>query len=183
MTGGAPVSSRSEVRYGEGAALWAFAFAGISFYWAAGGTFGAITIGTQIESYVASVPGFVIVLWVDAVLKSLLGVLALALIFPSWGRELPGRPYLPPIAWGAGLAMAAYGTVELSVTGVSALLMATGVLASSPKVDWVGIVGHLALWDPYWLLGGFLFLFAAKTAGARIRGQIIRWIRSASHLR
>jgi len=79
--------------------------------------------------------------------------------------------------------MAAYGTVELSVTGVSALLMATGVLASSPKVDWVGIVGHLALWDPYWLLGGFLFLFAAKTAGARIRGQIIRWIRSASHLR
>ena len=168
------ITVRKEARYAAGAAFWAFAFAAISFYWAAGGTFGASTVGHQVESSATSVPGSFVLLWADAVVKTLLGVLGLSLAYPSWQRALPGGAYLPTVAWIVGFAMAAYGAVELIVTGVSALLMVTGVLSVSFSVDWVGIAGHLAIWDPYWLLGGVLFLLAAGPTGVELRKRIER---------
>ena len=178
----AAITARAEARWAAGAAIWAFLFAAISFYWAAGGSFGASTVGGQVEDFARTVPGFFLLLWVDAVVKTLLGLLGLALVYTSWQRVLPWGAYLPTIAWFAGFAMAAYGAVELTVTGISALLMVTGILPVSASVDWGGIVGHLVIWDPYWLLGGALFLLAAETAGVRVRGRIRRWMRPRPHL-
>jgi hypothetical protein len=155
-----------------GAAIWAFGFAAISFYWACGGTFALWTVGRQITSLAESTPGFTAVLWLDVAVKALLGILALALALPSWQAAFPGRRWLPSVAWVAGLAMAAYGGVELAVTGVSALLMVAGILPVGSSVDWMGIVGHLGLWDPYWILGGVLFLLAGKNSGAQLPRQV-----------
>lgn len=151
------------VQFAWAAAVWAFIFAGITFYWAAGGTAGASTVGSEITSLASrNWAFFSIVLWVDAISKVLLGLLALAIV-QSWGRIFPRR-FLLVSSWVIGLLMALYGSVQLTVTGISALLMITGVISISPSVDWPGIEGHLAIWDPYWLLGGLLFLLAAKSA-------------------
>lgn len=168
-----------ENRYAVGAAVWAFVFAGISFYWASGGTFGVWTVGRQITSLAESTPGFPAVLWVDAIVKTLLGVLALAIAFPSWQAALPGGRWLPSVAWVAGLAMAAYGSVELAVTGVSALLMVAGILPVTSSVDWMGILGHLGLWDPYWILGGVLFLRVGKISGTQLPKRVACWLNRA----
>ncbi|HYA10693.1 MAG TPA: DUF3995 domain-containing protein [Thermoplasmata archaeon] len=173
--------SPRELRFAAGAAIWSFAFASISFYWAAGGTFGVNTVGNQIESYATTLPGFFVILWIDAVVKTLLGALAVVLATPSWRKTAPGKGSLPTVAWTAGFLMLGYGAVEFTVTGFSALLMATRVLTPSPSVDWTGIAGHLALWDPYWMLGGVLFLHSARGVGARPREVFRRWIRTVSH--
>ena len=173
--------SPGELRCAAGAAAWSFAFASISFYWAIGGTFGVSTVGNQVESYSSTVPDFFVILWIDVVAKALLGALAVVLAIPSWRRAVPGKASLPTIAWTAGFLMLAYGSVEFTVTGFSALLMATKVLTPSPSVDWTGIVGHLVLWDPYWALGGVLFLLSIKGVGARVRRWLPRRIRPISH--
>ena len=151
------------VQFAYAAATWAFIFAGITFYWAAGGTAGASTVGSEVTSLASrNWAIFAIVLWVDAISKVLLGLLALAIV-QSWGTIFP-RKLLLVSSWVIGLLMALYGSIQLTVTGISALLMITGVISISPSVDWAGIEGHLAIWDPYWLLGGLLFLLAAKSA-------------------
>lgn len=104
---------------------------------------------------------FSIVLWADGIAKTLLGLLALALV-QFWGKAFPSR-FLFTSSWVIGFLMAAYGAIQLAVTGVSTLLMRTGVIGVSLSVDWVGIVGHLAIWDPYWLVGGVLFILAARS--------------------
>lgn len=164
---------RPQARYAAGAALWAFGFAGISFYWAVGGTFGAWTVGKQITNLAVSTPGFRVVLWIDALVKTLAGALALGILFSSGQKAVPGRTLLLSTAWIAGLAMAIYGGAELAVTGVSASLMVAGILPVASSVDWMGIIGHLALWDPYWILGGTLFLLAGGTAGGQIFKRIV----------
>jgi len=173
--------SSRELRCAAGAAVWSFAFAGISFYWAVGGTFGLSTLGNQVVSYAVTVPGFFLILWIDIVAKAMLGVLAVVLAAPSWRRVVPLKAFLPTIGWTVGFLMLVYGAVEFTVTGSSALLMVTGVLAAPPSVEWGGIAGHLAFWDPYWMLGGVLFLCSVEGVGANVRRGLRRWIWSVSH--
>ncbi len=162
------VGSRSTAWAAYVACAWAFVFAAISCYWAAGGTVGADTVGGTIEALGrARDPRFVALLWGTGIAKILLGLLALALVRP-WGRVLPRRLLLVA-AWGVGAGMAAYGAIQLVVTGVAAGLMATGVISATASVDWTAIRWHLLLWDPWWLWGGVLFGVAACTyqRGAR----------------
>ena len=170
-------SQQRYIRSAYAASMWAFIFAATSFYWAAGGTFGVSTVGSEIISIATTYKTlFSIILWLDGIAKTLLGLLALGLV-QSWGRVFP-RKFLLVASWVIGLLMAAYGATELIVTGTSALLMKTGVIAISPSVDWVGIEGHLAIWDPYWLLGGILFMLSAVP----IQNQLIKRIRKHSEL-
>jgi len=163
-------------RIAYAASAWAFAFAGITFYWAAGGTVGASTVGNEVTGIAASNWAFFsLVLWADSISKVLLGLLALALA-QSWGRLFPGR-FLLLCSGVLGFAMAAYAFVQLAVTGTSALLMKAGIMGISSSVDWTGIIGHLVIWDPYWLLGGILFLLAAQPLPNQARTRMAAWFR------
>lgn len=143
------------------AAGWAFLFAAMSFYWAAGGMLGANTLGEGIEALaLARDPEIIAITWVTGILKFILGLLGLALV-ANWGRRLPRKPLLIA-AWGAGALLTLYGIALLVEHG---LILAgnraiPGLLGSMEAVRW-----HLFFWDPFWLAGGILFLLAARWAG------------------
>ena len=145
---------RSTTWAGYAACVWALSFAAISFYWAAGGTAGSDTIGPTITN-MAHDPAFIAVLWVTGTLKLLGGFLALALVH-SWGRGLPRRVLLIA-AWGGGILMALYGAGSWVQEG----LMVVGVIRIPTGLGHTAAVWHVLLWDPWWLLGGILFIIAA----------------------
>ena len=137
-----------------GAAVWAFAFAALSAYWALGGELGRQTIAADIARIpLANDP---VVVWATAGLKALAGILALALVRP-WGRLFPRR-LLIAATWAAGLLLTLYGVANLVDHGrMVAGLRATPAVLGEQAARW-----HLLLWDPVWLLGGVLFLAAAR---------------------
>jgi Protein of unknown function (DUF3995) len=144
------------------ACAWAFAFAALSFYWAAGGTAGAETIGEAVTKPVlAREPGWIALLWATGALKALGGLLALALVQP-WGRVIPRWMRLTA-AWGAGALMFLYGGASM----VQFSLMSAGVLSVPASVGTTAVRWHLLLWEPWWMLGGLLFMAAAWLAGRR----------------
>ena len=151
-----PMQSRSTAWAGYAACTWAFVFAAVSFYWAAGGTAGADTIGDTItKPALARDPTFVAILWATGALKVLAGLLALALVRP-WGRLTP-RWMLLTAAWGTGALLVLYGGANLAVRG----LMAVGLLSTPESMHSTAAQWHLLLWDPWWLFGGILFVAAA----------------------
>jgi hypothetical protein len=97
-----------------------------------------------------------VVLGATAGLKVLAGMLALALIQP-WGRMFPQQT-LTAAAWAAGLLLTLYGGANLVDHGrMVAGLRDTPEVLGEQAARW-----HLLLWDPVWLLGGVLFLAAAR---------------------
>ena len=149
-----PNGSRKSIWAAYVACFWAFGFAAMSFYWAAGGTLGLATQSEQILA-LAGEPWFVAVVWLTGILKAGVGVLALALVRP-WGEKFP-RWLLFTATLGAGAVFALYGGANLSVRG----LMALGLMETPASMRSVAARWHLLLWDPWWLLGGVLFLLAA----------------------
>lgn len=157
MAQGAP-SKRSQrsTWAGYAACAWALVFAAISLYWAAGGTAGGDTIGPALMRLAfARDPEFIAVLWLTGALKVLAGVLALALV-QSWGRLIP-RWMLLIAAWGAGVLLVLYGCANAIQHG----LMVTGIIGTPAGLGETAARWHLALWDPWWLIGGILFIAAA----------------------
>lgn len=149
------VAKKSAIWAAYAAAIWAFAFAAMSFYWAAGGTVGVHTLGEGIAQMAETRdPELIGLTWITGGLKVLAGVFALLL--PA-DRLLP-RPLLRIGAWGAGILLTLYGIGNL----IQHSLMATG---SSPIAGLLGtpeaVRWHMLLWDPFWILGGILFLVAA----------------------
>jgi uncharacterized protein DUF3995 len=144
------------------ACAWAFVFAALSFYWAAGGTAGAETIGEAVTKPVlARDPGWIALLWATGALKALGGLLALSLVQP-WGRVIPRWMRLAA-AWGAGTLIFLYGGAGM----VQFALMAAGALSIPASVGATAVRWHLLLWEPWWMLGGLLFMAAAWLAGRR----------------
>ncbi len=138
---------------GYWAAAWAFAFAALSFYWAAGGDLGMTILSREIrENAQERDPAFVALVWVTGGLKVLAGLLALALARPDRWR-LPRRLLLVA-GWGTGALFVLYGGLGV-VTGVLSELGVT-----TPN-DPEALRWYLFLWDPVWLLGGALFVAAA----------------------
>ncbi len=140
------------------AAGWAFLFAGVSFYWAAGGTLGANTLGDITKTSDANA-AFTAIVWLSGLLKALAGVLALALV-RRWGRHI-SRWILLTATWVAGGCMALYGVANLLVRA----LMGLGVIPTPASMHTEAARWHLLLWDPWWLLGGVLFCVAAWNFG------------------
>jgi len=141
-----------------------FVFALMSFYWALGGRIGLATQATRIqERALVGDSGFIIILWVTGAMKVGGGLLALALVRP-WGRVFP-RWLLLAAAWAAGVFMVLYAGADLGVRG----LMATGVLSTPASMRTTAARWHLLLWDPWWLLGGILFVAAAWAYGRSTR--------------
>jgi hypothetical protein len=139
------------------AAVWAALFTLVSLYWAAGGTAAAQTIGDAItDPALAREGGMVAFLWATVFLKALAVVLALALVQP-WGRSLP-RPLLLAAGWVAAFIMIFWGGALWIQHG----LMEAGVIEMAESMDATAIRWHLVLWDPFWLIGGVLFLGATR---------------------
>lgn len=136
------------------ACAWSFIFAAASFYWAAGGTAGAGTISETITELAQSA-WFAAVLWGTGLLKALVGILALALVRP-WGNKLP-RWMLLAGTWGTGILFTFYAGANLSVRG----LMQAGIISTPESMLSEAARWHLLLWDPWWLLGGILYIVAA----------------------
>jgi hypothetical protein len=140
---------------GYGACAWALVFAVMSFYWAAGGLAAIDTIGGEPERLGrARDPEFVVAQWVIGALKVLAAFAVLTLV-RSEGRSLPRRLLVLVLGVGGAL-LVLYETVEL----IQHLLMAVGAVDRG-GLDDTALIGHLVFWDPWWILGGSLFVIAA----------------------
>lgn len=142
------------VQLAYAAAVWAFLFAASSFYWAAGGTIGISTIGDTITG-LSKDSSFITVLWLTGSLKLLAGALVLLLVWPP-KRHITYK-LVKISVWAAGLIFTLYGGANLAVRG----LMGLGILTTPEAMHSQAAYWHLLLWDPYWLLGGVLFLSCA----------------------
>lgn len=167
---GANVSARTTAAYA--AALWAFAFAALSFYWALGSSWLA---ATQSESILelAEHRWFLAVVGLTVLLKVAAGLVALSLV-QRWGTMFPFALRLFGV-WSIGTILLLYGSANLAVRA----LMALGLLETPASMRTVRATWHLILWDPFFVLGSVLFLlcglvFTRSKAGRRIDTAVIR---------
>jgi hypothetical protein len=138
------------------AATWAFVFATISAYWALGGKLGVETLGDAFsDPDVINNPTFIVFVWLTVIFKLLLAVLALSVV-QRWGNRM--SLHLRSMAVGiAGILLTLYGIALM----IQHSLMAAGVIQVSVSIGTLESVRwHLFLWDPFWLVGGLLFLNA-----------------------
>lgn len=140
------------------ACVWAWLFAAMSFYWAAGGTVGLATLGRTIERLALMRDPVMVAVggWGAGIAKVIGGLLALALVRP-WGRGIPPR-ILRAAVWLAGILLALYGAANLIQHG----LMVARLIRVPDGLGETAASWHLFFWDPFWLLGGILFLLAAR---------------------
>lgn len=138
------------------AAVWAFAFAALSFYWATGGTAGLAAVGGTVEGMAGSHGWFVWLVWLTALAKALGGLLALSLV-RTWGERIP-RGLRLTATTAAGVVLALYALLNLGSRGIQAL----GVIPTPASMHSAAAWWHLLLWDPWFLAGGVLFLLAAR---------------------
>lgn len=138
------------------ACVWAFLFAGLTFYWIAGGTAGVSTIGEAITGPATSGDrAMQAVLWLTGVLKIAAGILALALA-RRWERARL-RLFLLALAWIAAAILLFWGAVNW----IEFALMDLGVLRISASLGTRAVRWHLLLWEPIFIIGGALFSLAA----------------------
>lgn len=161
------VAQRRAAFFGAAACVWALVFAAISFYWAMGGRAGTETLGPAITG-LAQDPTFIAFVWVTAILKVLLGLLALALIRLPENRIL--RRLLLASGWAAGIGMVLYGGASF----VQHALMLTGAVRLPAGLGETAAFWHLLLWDPFWMLGGLLFIATSWYAGRMKRRSVER---------
>ncbi|HLZ23124.1 MAG TPA: DUF3995 domain-containing protein [Ktedonobacterales bacterium] len=154
--------SRSFVWAAYAACAWALVFAALTFYWAAGGTAGAATIGDTITKPIQERdPGWIALLWAIGALKILGALLPLALV-QAWGGRIPRRLLLT-VAWGAGILMILYGGANM----LEFALMETGILNIPASLGELAVRWHLLLWEPWWIVGGVLYVATAWSARRR----------------
>lgn len=153
VEGAAPGGGRYSRAAAYAAAVWALLFAAMSFYWALGGRAGLSTQAVSIRNQVDD-PTFVVVLWVTGILKVLAALIAVVFILPL-GRRIPQRLLLVT-GWLAAGFLLLYG----SFGWIQALLWETGVHDIPSSVGAKASRWKLIFWDPFWLLGGCLFLLA-----------------------
>jgi len=132
--------------------VWALLFALSNVYWGLGGRL-AVPLADPEVAF--GDPAFVVFNWAAVVLKVGLGLLALATVHP-WGRVFP-RLAMLIVTYAAGGAMLVYGGLGF----VLDVLRLLGFLAV-PSSGLTSLRWHVFLWDPWWMLGGVLFLAVAR---------------------
>jgi hypothetical protein len=153
-------ASTTQGRWAEWAAYaacgWAFLFAALSFFWAAGGRTGLHPLEQQAASNNLA---WIAINLGAGVLKALAGLIAVAIV-RSWGPR-SYRKFLVAVAWVLGVGMSLYGGLGL----ISDVLHVTGVINDPASWKWFFL--YLVLWDPWWVLGGALFVATAWFAPHR----------------
>lgn len=130
---------------------WALLFAALSFFWAAGGRTGLHPL--ELEVAPGNI-GWIIINLGAGTIKVIIGLIALALV-QSWGLSFP-RKLLRACAWALGIGMVVYGGAGL----ISDVLHVTGLINDPAQGKW--FFWYLVLWDPWWVLGGALFLIVTR---------------------
>lgn len=138
------------------AAAWWVLFAGVSFYWAAGGTIGLSTFGEELHSYTGEL-WFTALVFATGVMKLVPAALVLSLDSPRAARVPPAARLVA--VGGLGVLSMAYGGQSVAVK----LLVLAGI-HSPGEYDTTAFWGHLLVWDPVWMVGGLLLLVAAWTS-------------------
>ncbi len=132
------------------AAACAGAYAGVSLYWALGGTAGLGTLGGSIEHLARSRDaGAAAVIWATVAVKGAGAALALSLC-QRWGRVVPHR-WRAWLAGSSSVVLVVYGGANM----IGETLFVLGV-AGPAGADRTALHWHLALWDPWFLLWGLL---------------------------
>jgi hypothetical protein len=132
------------------ACTWAFLFAALSFFWAAGGRTGL----QPLEQPPASSQMVWLVADLGAgILKIGAGLLALALVRTGGHGRI--HRMLLVAAWIGGVGLCLYGGLGL----VSDVLHVAGIINDPATRKW--FFWYLVLWDPWFVLGGVLFVATA----------------------
>jgi Protein of unknown function (DUF3995) len=140
-------------RAGYAGCAWAIAFAIPSLYWGLGGEAGIESIAAQPEE-IAGISDDGVVL-ATAAIKILAAIAVLALVTARLGDRACAVLRIA-VRIGA-VVLIVYGLAEF----VDHLLMVTGAIDTPPELGSTAAAWHLALWDPYFVLGGALFWLAS----------------------
>ncbi len=151
--------------------VWSVLFALMSFYWASGGLVGVETLGAGMKALaLARDPALTSMTWLTGLLKLAAAVVALGLAH-FFSRWLPRR-WLLLGGWVVGGLFVVYGVAN----GIQHTLMLTdaspipSLLGTPQAVRW-----QLLFWDPFWLIGGILFLTATyQYQKARTENRLTR---------
>lgn len=125
--------------------IWSVSFAGLSAYWAAGGTALVEVLSPTIQRLAAvRAPAFVTLVWGSVIFK--LGYALIVIATHHQPRGTRSRRFLIGVGFTVGFGTVAYAIAE-------AALAATSSDSSDPWPLW-----YLLLWDPVWALGGLLLV-------------------------
>jgi hypothetical protein len=143
------------------AAGWAALFSLVSFYWAAGGTVGIGTLAQSIQRLGQERdPAFIVEVWITGVLK-LLGAFLVLGLTRNWGGAFDRLVRI--LVWAGGALMLLYGASNF----VQDVLIEVGVVGVPRSMGADQVRWYLFLWEPWWILGGLLFLGAAWSTRRR----------------
>jgi hypothetical protein len=147
------------------AAAVMLAHAALSFYWAIGGTagLGLLAEGMR-EQAEAREPWFLGILWSVVILKTVVGLLAVAL---TREVEFPVPRWMPLlVTWGAGIVLTLYGLMQIVSLTLGGLILNDG--QELPAGFWP----YLLLWAPLWLIIGIGYLLLSWRSTQRVRSAI-----------
>jgi len=148
------------------AAVFAFGYALVSLYWAAGGHRLVSTVGGYVARFAregGAVP--VLVALAATAAKVAGGLLALALVRP-WGRVIPRR-WLLAGSTAASVLLVGYGGLYVVVGA----LVLSGVIHPGGGVDRTALRWHVGVWDLWFLVWGILLALATVSYWRRTREQ------------
>jgi hypothetical protein len=125
-------------------------YVAISLYWALGGSWLLATVGTSLAGTSSAAVKFAV--WAAVALKAIAAFLPLAAIGAPRSPPRGWEQWLRRVTWIEALILTAYGLV-LTATG---LLVQSGVIAPPANADHRALRWHAYLWDPWFLVWGFL---------------------------
>jgi Protein of unknown function (DUF3995) len=143
-------------------------YAGVSLYWALGGTRLLTTVGGSLANPAYSGrPAVILALWAAIALKAVAAVLPLV---ATRRRALrgPWERRVRVAAWLEAVILTLYGLAQTAV----GLLVQAGVVPAAGNADHRALAWHAYLWDPWFLAWGLLVLVAiarSRTRAIRIR--------------
>ena len=135
--------------------VWTVIFAGMSFYWAAGGMVGVRSLGGAVyDMAINPNPSFINIVWLTGFIK-LLGVILLLMLFVQWRNPIITRMlyYITKIV---GVLFFLYGLLNFITISMSVFDILDFDL-DSYATFW-----RLAFWEPFWMAGGVFYFFTVK---------------------
>jgi hypothetical protein len=135
------------------ACAWSLLFALISTYWGLGGSFGTDHLALSIQEDLRDDDTTLLIEnWSGVAAKLVWALLA----WTMFRRVTRFRRIVLLLGWATGILLTLYGGLGI----VEKALMQAGVVDIATSIGEDALIWYLLLWDPYWLLGGLLFLAA-----------------------